>query len=359
MSCSKHLPPFTFDVLCYLNRDQLERFSIVSRSLKIFIERYFRTKPYRMFWQLQIRGGSYVLLRKCAQWHPNRKDYSVEHFLGMGNSGIPEDLGFVGRSPTAGKAEVNDKVTAWSGYARPCAGQKCSVDESKHYLDLVANPTCYSLSEMRPYLGPTIRIETTFIFVAGDATYNPEHIAEMESLTYLWRDGKIWICNAQKYDGRIVAEHFQLILNSPTILQCQTLGMQNAHFSFKDYKILYTVRVIKIFYYGEDEIDLWLPYWQQFLEQPGVKPVVVFHYLRRNNINRVLDQFSKAFSSAVSPNPFKIVLAENTKPLRLIEFRKTNKTSGENLELKKRLPIEYQTEYLELYDNYTLERSSI
>ncbi|KAI1698639.1 hypothetical protein Ddc_18988 [Ditylenchus destructor] len=81
MSCSKPLPPFTFEVLCYLNRDQLERFSIVCRPLKNFIDRYFHSKPYRVFDRLRIRGGSYVLEHNDVQWHPDRDDYSVQQFL--------------------------------------------------------------------------------------------------------------------------------------------------------------------------------------------------------------------------------------------------------------------------------------
>ncbi|KAI1702715.1 hypothetical protein Ddc_16943 [Ditylenchus destructor] len=68
------------------------------------------------------------------------------------------------------------------------------------------------------------------------------------------------------------------------------------------------------------------------------------------------------FSSAVSPNAFKIVFAVDHKPMT--EFRKTNETSGEKLELKRGFPTEYQNEDLDeyfnsTYPNYTLERSSV
>ncbi|KAI1701565.1 hypothetical protein DdX_16040 [Ditylenchus destructor] len=89
---SKPLPPFTFDLLCYLNRNQLERFSIVCRPLKHYIDRYFHSKPYRIFDRLEIHGGSYGLRHNSAglfsplenhvHWHPNREDYSVQQFLG-------------------------------------------------------------------------------------------------------------------------------------------------------------------------------------------------------------------------------------------------------------------------------------
>ncbi|KAI1710428.1 hypothetical protein Ddc_13433 [Ditylenchus destructor] len=70
MSCSKPLPPFVCDSLYYLNRNQLERFSIVCRPLKNFIDRYLHTKPYRVFDRLYIRGGSYALI------HPSYTDAS-------------------------------------------------------------------------------------------------------------------------------------------------------------------------------------------------------------------------------------------------------------------------------------------
>ncbi|KAI1698642.1 hypothetical protein Ddc_18991 [Ditylenchus destructor] len=313
MSCSKPLP-FNFDVLYYLNRDQLERFSIVCRPLKNFIERYFHSKPYRVFDELEIRGGSYALNINFVQWHPNRDDYSVQQFLD---------------------------------------GQKCSIDNPLNSYEY------YSFAEMRPYLGPTVRIKEAVIYVAGDSIYNPEHIAEMESIAYLWRDGTIYIWhaheNARNDDSRISAEDFPLILNSPTILQCRILEMEHAHFSFKDYKVLYTVRVIDVDY-DDDEIDP--NSWLQFLEQPGVKPVVVLRDVRRESVDNVLGCILKAFSSAVSPNAFKVVFAEIDE--ELTEFRETNKTSGEILELKKGLPVECQEEDMHEYKNdCTLERSGI
>ncbi|KAI1692389.1 hypothetical protein DdX_21282 [Ditylenchus destructor] len=85
MSKSKYLPPFTFDLLCCLKRDQLERFSIVCRPLKNIIDRYFNSKPCRIFDALRIRGGSYALRHNNVQWHPNRDDYSAQQFLGNKN----------------------------------------------------------------------------------------------------------------------------------------------------------------------------------------------------------------------------------------------------------------------------------
>ncbi|KAI1694251.1 hypothetical protein Ddc_22220 [Ditylenchus destructor] len=82
MSCSKPLPPFVCDLLYFLNRNQLERFSIVCRPLKNFIDRYLHTKPYRVFDCLDIRGGSYALRHNNVRWHPNQDDYSAQQFLG-------------------------------------------------------------------------------------------------------------------------------------------------------------------------------------------------------------------------------------------------------------------------------------
>ncbi|KAI1694289.1 hypothetical protein Ddc_22212 [Ditylenchus destructor] len=326
------LPPIVFDFLHYLNRDQLERFSIVCRLFKNFIDRYLSSKPYRVFDELEINGGMYALVHNDVQWHPNRDDYSVQQFL---------------------------------------ARQKCSIRNRG-----------YSFAQMRPYLGPTVRIQWALIWVAGGITYNPERIKEMESIAYLWRDGNIHICNARNDGSRIVAEHFQPILSSPAILQCKKLLVDNAHFSFKDSKALYTVKLIQINYENaEADPD----YWSQFLEQPGVKPVVVLRQLHPDSVVRMLERLYKDFSSAVSPKAYKIIFAQNgrlmiksivqsfkvvytysqpTVPLtdeELIEFQDKNKTSGEKWEFKK--PVEFSDEYPEYElseDNkYVLERSSI
>ncbi|KAI1711539.1 hypothetical protein DdX_09999 [Ditylenchus destructor] len=314
------LPPFVLDVLRYLNRHQLERFSIVCCLLKNLIEQYFHTKPYRMFDQLLIYGGMYALEHNYVRWHPNRGDYSVQQFL---------------------------------------AGQKCSIDIPWNRL------AYYSLAEMRPYLGSTNRIKKTWIYVSGDSTYNPEHIAEMESISYLWRDGEIHILSARKDYNRIVAEHFQPILNSPTILQCQNLFMDNAHFSFKDCKALYSVNKIVAVYNYNEKTDP--HYWPEFLEQPGVKPVVFLRGLHRESIDSVLNQFSETFSSAVSPIEFKIVFEQVDEPLTV--FREMNYRSCEKLNLKRLLENEYELvrcslppivfDFLHYLDRGQLERFSI
>ncbi|KAI1700036.1 hypothetical protein Ddc_18296 [Ditylenchus destructor] len=316
MSNSKLLPPFTYDLLCYLNREQLERFSIVCRYVKNFIDRYFRSKPYRVFDQLHIRGGLYVLEHNNVRWHPNRDDYSVQQFL---------------------------------------AGQKCTIDMHHRSWDAYAN--C-SLAKMRSYLNPTIRIKWTSIYVAEEIMNNPEHIVEMESIEYLGRNGNIdiWrnLCKMlNRNDAILKVQDVEPILNSPTILQCRTLYLYNANFSFKDYKVLNTVKVIETWYCFPD-------HWQEFLEQPGIKPLIVFRYAHPEIITNMLDHLSKVFSSAVLPNAFKMLFTCDDKSL--IEFRETNKTSGEKLELKKGIPVEYQ-EYFsnvfrELSNTYTLERSS-
>ncbi|KAI1693705.1 hypothetical protein DdX_20516 [Ditylenchus destructor] len=140
--------------------------------------------------------------------------------------------------------------------------------------------------------------------------------------------------------------------------------MGKAHFSFKDYKVLYSVKVIeldyKANYFKEEQNDEKTDpnYWPQFLEQPGVKPRVVLSWLHRESIDNLLDRLSKAFSSAVLPNSFKIVFAGNEDPLT--EFRETNNTSGEILELKEGISAEFRNSKLcDEVTNYMLERSSI
>ncbi|KAI1712547.1 hypothetical protein DdX_09639 [Ditylenchus destructor] len=312
MSCSKPLPQFNFDVLHYLNRDELERFSIVCHPLKNFIDRYFHSKPYRVFDRMQIRGGLYALFYNHARWHPNRADYSMQQFL---------------------------------------AGEGCSIDANNI-------TTYYSFAAMLPYLGPTVRIKEATIYVAG-STFSPEQIAEMESISYLWRDGWISMLHhnldfaRDEVDSRIGAQDFPLLLNSPTILQCHLLFLYNPHYSFKDYKVLYSVNIIDVTY-NFDDIDP--NYWLEFLEQPGVKPVVVFAEFPRQNIDDFIDRISKVFSSAVLPNEFKIVFHHYDAHFTVL--REKNNTSGEKLELKKGTPVDYQG-LSSMSGVYTLERSSI
>ncbi|KAI1693610.1 hypothetical protein Ddc_22660 [Ditylenchus destructor] len=325
-----------------VNRHQLERFLIVSRPLKNFIDRYLQSKPYRIFDKLCIRGGSYALFHKRVQWHPNRDDYSIQQFLGdffrqhcWGKQFSYAFDGTIRWTPRMPKPFTKQSIYGAdflhlglfeSGvrFIRPRAWiffvllvlVPCSTDELKtDYCTDLHNPlnddfedcAYYSFDEMRPYLGSTVRIISVSIFIAEDSIYNPEHITEMESITYLWRNGNITI---QSLTGIIGAEDFLSILNSPTILQCRILGMNNANFSFKDYKVLYTVEFICIYYFMM-EIDL--NSWQQFLEEPEGKPVVIFHHLSRHFIDNLFGKLSKAFSSAVSPNAFKIVFVQRKK----------------------------------------------
>ncbi|KAI1700050.1 hypothetical protein Ddc_18291 [Ditylenchus destructor] len=321
MSNSKPIPPFTFDVLYYLNRDQLERFSIVCRDLKNFIERYFHSTPYRTFDRLEIRaGGSYALANsywldkvtnRPIYWSPRyeQADYSTHKFLD---------------SRICGYDEFTKSWDISTRFWRYDSGHP--IYNERAY---------YTFAKIRPYLGPTVRPKHTIIYIAGDSTYYPKQIEEMESISYLWRDGRINIFNTDNFGNRIGGktelEDFQPVFNSPTLLQCRHLCMDNAHFSFKDCKVLYTVKFIQMIYHGED-IDL--SYWVEFFEQPRVKPVVIFRQLRRESLANVLDQFSMSFSSSILPNAFKIVFAQQCDEEELTIFRKTNNTSGEILELE-------------------------
>ncbi|KAI1704026.1 hypothetical protein DdX_14527 [Ditylenchus destructor] len=303
MSLSKPLPPFVCDSLYYLNRDHLERFSIVCRPIKKFIERYLHSKPYRVFDRLLINGGSYRLRHNDVQWKPNRDDYSVQQFL---------------------------------------AGQECSIKLEDTWND----GPLYSFTKMRPYLGPTVRIKKTCMVAYGADTYSSEHIAEMESIAYLWRDHSIRIWN----EDRTVAEDFLPILNSPTILQCQKLNIDGAHFSFKDYKVLYKIKVMDMRYLGGGFTDP--NYWPAFLEEPEpTKPIVAFYFYAdlREKFVDLIDRLKEAFLSATVPNAFKIVFVQFKKQDEetFAKFRETNKTTGETLELKKGLPVEYQEKWLE------------
>ncbi|KAI1699363.1 hypothetical protein Ddc_18607 [Ditylenchus destructor] len=131
----------------------------------------------------------------------------------------------------------------------------------------------------------------------------------------------------------------------------------------KDYNVLYTVEILELYYY---EDDIHPNHWPDFLKQPGNKPIVDFYIFFRDDTKNLLARLKKYFSSADVPNAFKIVfalyVADNENEYEhLTEFRDTNTTSGEILELKKGLPVEYQKDLEESknHDNYMLERSSI
>ncbi|KAI1691367.1 hypothetical protein DdX_21932 [Ditylenchus destructor] len=112
----------------------------------------------------------------------------------------------------------------------------------------------------------------------------------MESLPYLWRDGNIFIWYTRCDGSLIDTEDFQLILNSPTILQCRELHMYNADFSFKDYKMLYSVNII---YFANDNKKIDSNSLLQFLEQSGDKPLIVLIRLVRESVDDVLNRLSK------------------------------------------------------------------
>ncbi|KAI1691845.1 hypothetical protein DdX_21605 [Ditylenchus destructor] len=466
MSNSKPVSPFVFDVLCYLNRDQLERFSIVCRSLKNIIERYFHSKPNRNFDELIIHGGRYALFHNGVQWHPNRDDYSAQQFLDGQSSRITCATGikyysfaemhpYLGTSIRVKKIYIHVAPTVYSPvhiaemesisylwqdgnifirHADKIVKRIVAEDflpilnsptilqcrnlvminanfsfkdykmlysvkviefkyiardiDPKHWLDFLEQPgvkPVVALIDPQPAdvdravvtttldsLSKMVRVAASHVQLGSNFTHSPkcahiwvrasdpDHIAEMESISYLWQDGNISICHVDGYGKRIVAEDFLPILNSPTILQCRDLEMINANFSFKDYKILYSVKVIEFEYIARD-IDP--NHWLDFLEQPGVKPVVALIVPQPVDVDRALvtttlNSLSKAFSSAVVPNGFKIVFAKYM-TLPLTEFCETNKTSGEKLELKKGVPIEYQHRTTPWYGYYTLERSRI
>ncbi|KAI1701564.1 hypothetical protein DdX_16039 [Ditylenchus destructor] len=95
----------------------------------------------------------------------------------------------------------------------------------------------------------------------------------------------------------------------------------------------------------------------------------------------MLERLYKDFSSAVSPNAYKIIFAQNGRLLiksivesfknripqelieeELLEFQDMNKTSGEKWEFKKRSPAEFKMQYPKYWfvenHKYVLERSS-
>ncbi|KAI1702334.1 hypothetical protein DdX_15516 [Ditylenchus destructor] len=79
---------------------------------------------------------------------------------------------------------------------------------------------------------------------------------------------------------------------------------------------------------GGNDIDA--NHYLDFLQKPGVKPVVALFDSSRHHVDNVLDLLSKVFSSATVPNAFKIVFRNYKSCQPLTEFRETNKTKAKN-----------------------------
>ncbi|KAI1691449.1 hypothetical protein DdX_21881 [Ditylenchus destructor] len=318
MSCSKFLHNFAVDVLCYVDRNKLDDLMIVSGQFKNYIDKHFRAKPYRVFEELLIGAGTFILKHHGVQWHPNREDYNVLNFLD---------------------------------------GVECSLDaDPKRHGEM----SYYSFSEMQPYLGPTVRFEFTFIHTAGQNMYSNEHIMKMESLTHLWREGTINFLNC--YDGRqIVPDNIRRIFSSPIILQCRDLVIYNACFSFKDYGVLYMPQSIQIFLPDEQYVNPNIV--SDYLEQMKMEQIVMLQFYSiefiPSIVERILQSFSKIDSSTgwilegklkkvhfqafslrqLASSGFTMLLGIYHGTIdQSIEFQKVNNVTGEKLELKKGLP---------------------
>lgn len=132
--------------------------------------------------------------------------------------------------------------------------------------------TFYSFTKMRPFLEPTVRIKKTTIAVGA----NYHQVEQLESVSYLWRNGDIHLASQRSFVD------FQLVLKLPTILRCRNLYMEYANVSLKKFKVLYTVKMIETCHGNST-------FWLEFLEQPGVKPLIVVRGEFREEITDTLD----------------------------------------------------------------------
>ncbi|KAI1702641.1 hypothetical protein Ddc_16967 [Ditylenchus destructor] len=189
--------------------------------------------------------------------------------------------------------------------------------------------------------------------------YSSTAISELESLTHLWRDGKI-IIRSNVIMENIDANAFQLILNSPTILQCKHLYFAaQPNFPLRNHTVFYSVDIFQVILGG---LPLDNEHWLNFFEgskADGSKPLIVLACRDDNDqILELIDFIAQAFSRAVSPCAFKVVL--NTLKWNglgrppLTPFQKENHLTGEILEVRH----DYSEE-VPIWDPYTLERFSI
>ncbi|KAI1712888.1 hypothetical protein Ddc_12232 [Ditylenchus destructor] len=338
MSCSKFSTYAYLDLLHFFDRDQLERISITCRLLNRLVERGLQSKSLRVFDKLEIR--------------PSPKGKSFQTLLT--NAFCIGSLGAFYRLRHNG-VQLYPK----SGVA---VQQFLAGENTEN-----SNPVSYSFVEISPYLGPTVRFKETEIKVRNYCPYTSEAANELESLTHLWRDRVITIKPMEMQV--IFAESIRHILDSPTILKCKQLEIEDPDLPLSNYPVLYSADVFHVFcnrilkpenwkFFEGSRADGGKPlfFLTLWINHSDVEPVVITNYKYQ------------VFPQADSPCAFKMVVK-----LRLVgellPFSIQNTSTQEVLELKEdysdvSLDISLvDVMWEQLFDNfstyYTLERSIV
>ncbi|KAI1700210.1 hypothetical protein Ddc_18180 [Ditylenchus destructor] len=172
------------NVLEYLDRENLEKLSIVTRQFENVIRTEFPKHPFRVFAKLRIST-----------------DKNGEIRLGMYNKGVTFNIT---SSPTP---EAN--IALFKGLIERNGPLYCT--------------TCnYSLRAMLPFMGKSVRFRKTIIELNG-TLINQQSITAMENFAHLWTGGTLKI--ELGYDEDIyftstkpVVPNCDLIFNAPGLL---------------------------------------------------------------------------------------------------------------------------------------------
>ncbi|KAI1694965.1 hypothetical protein Ddc_21614 [Ditylenchus destructor] len=318
--CSKFSQDTLCEVLTFCSRIELEYFSIASRSLNCLIAKNFPSKPYLVVDKLIIcpqgNDNSYCLEHSERQWHPNKNRCYLQHL---------------------------------------------SVSNKTSHKDRIY----YSLAQTRPYLGPSVRVKSTCLYVKNETIISPTLVTEMESLSHIWRDQTLVMLPSVGYLTDAMFQKLQPILNSRNISQFGELRLIDVDFPLVDYPVLNSLNVLELYDVEQRNNDSITSFYENilhFLEKPGAKPLVVLNGIHNRNKDHspLIHLISQAFSRATSPCEFGLVLLRNKNSVTyLTEFRETNNISGEVLKLEKGLPAECNQRYSRQYVCYTLQRCRI
>ncbi|KAI1715830.1 hypothetical protein Ddc_10901 [Ditylenchus destructor] len=296
MAYSKFAQDSLLEMLNFYSRDQLEHHSVTSRQLYRLIELNFPSKPYRIFDAFHIfcDESEYSLMHKCVRWNPNIEDYNAQQFSD---------------------------------------GKKCNQQ------DLSLESTHYSLSEMRLYLGRSVRIKKTFLFIREEINLKTEIIAELQTIAHLWSDQEFVIApKSGRYFTDAMIQRIQSITNSERIFQARELTIYNPHLSFKDYSMLNSAKILKVICFSpcKSSADI-----LHLLEKPGAKPQLVLCYgswsteEQFKQASLLIKLIFQSFSSASTISAFRLIIMyfkHNNKSIK--EFRVENRITSEVLQLR-------------------------
>ncbi|KAI1709827.1 hypothetical protein Ddc_13725 [Ditylenchus destructor] len=280
------------DVFKFFNREELESLEINSRFILAIVKQNYATKPFRVFGGLNI-------------------------YIGTNN---------------------NLTVILWNKFARLFQDFSNIAQFKAKQHDYANSGKCldFSIDEVRPFLGQTVRFEVTNIFLSHSRT-NPQHIAEIESVAHLWTDQYVCINGdyCQFQTSMPIAptpiHDCDLIFRSSVIMNsCRQLRIQNINMAFKSYPILYNLEVVE-FSLLED-FDISPVNFVGFVEEIGhnkSNTVVLFHTVSESQEKQFVEQIRQTFLTTREPLKFKAILVTHSN------------VAGFNGENKLKLPVEY------------------